>query len=221
MSTKWEDWKPTFLNYLRSIPGRDGIPLKYVCRENDEADRDKMSEDFLDDCVAAAPLEGNSYAIDTAQVHTFLLNFVTGNDTAEAKIQGLRRANDDREAFKRLVEHYEGVGIHAIDIREADKVLKTLFYGVEKPQHMWWSKFEKRLTRAFNAYVKREGRIVHSDSMKIRMLIDKIKADFLTPTKAKLKIELSRTPLTITYEQSWLYFATWSTRASATNEHRH
>ena len=26
--TKWEDWKPTFLNYLRSIPGRDDIPLK-------------------------------------------------------------------------------------------------------------------------------------------------------------------------------------------------
>ena len=36
-TTKWEDWKPTFLNYLRSIPGRDGIPLKYVCRDKDEA----------------------------------------------------------------------------------------------------------------------------------------------------------------------------------------
>ena len=71
---------------------------------------------------------------------------------------------------------------------------------------MWWSEFEKRLTRAFNAYVKREGRIVHSDSMKIRMLIDKIKADFLTPTKAQLEIELSRTPLTITYEQSLALF---------------
>ena len=89
-STKWEDWKPTFLNYLCSIPGHDGIPLKYVCRENDEADRNAMNEDFLDDYVAAAPLEGNSYAIDTAQVHTLLLNFVMGNDTAEAKIQGLR-----------------------------------------------------------------------------------------------------------------------------------
>ena len=27
-STKWEDWKPTFMNYLRSIPGRDGIPFE-------------------------------------------------------------------------------------------------------------------------------------------------------------------------------------------------
>jgi hypothetical protein len=204
-TTKWEDWKPTFLNYLRSIPGRDGIPLKYVCRDKDEADL-TVHDDFLDDYVAMAPLNGDSFAIDTVQVHTFLVNFVAGNDTAEAKIQGLQRVNDGREAYKRLVEHYEGVGIHAIDIREADEVLKNLFYAGEKPPHMWWSEFEKRLTRAFNAYVKREGRIVHSDSMKIRMLVDKIKADFLTPTKAQLEIELSRTPMTMTYEQSLALF---------------
>ena len=28
---KWEDWAPSFKNFLRVIPGRDGIPLKYVC----------------------------------------------------------------------------------------------------------------------------------------------------------------------------------------------
>ena len=135
-TTKWEDWKPTFINYLRSIPGRDGIPLKYICRENDAAEPLVANDDFLDDYVANAPLEGDSYAIDTVQVHTFLLNFVSGNDTAEAKIQGLQRPNDGREAFKRLIEHYEGVGIHAIDIREADEVIKTLFYAGEKPPHM-------------------------------------------------------------------------------------
>ena len=204
-STKWEDWKPTFLNYIRTMPGRDGVPLKYICRENDEPD-DTPHDDFLDDYVDMAHLEGNSFAIDTMQVHTFLVNFVSGNDTAEAKIQGLSRPNDGREAFKRLIEHYEGVGIHAIDICEADEVIKNLFYAGEKPPHMWWSEFEKRLTRAFNAYVKREGRIVHSDSMKIRMLIDKIKADFLTPTKAQLEIELSRMPMTITYNQAIALF---------------
>ena len=204
-SVKWEDWKPTFLNYIRAIPGRDGVPLKYICRDKDGADP-TPNEDFLDDYVAMAPLFGNSYAIDSVQVHTFLVNLVSGNDTAEAKIQGLLRPNDGREAYKRLVEHYEGVGIHAIDIREADEVLKTLFYAGEKPPHMWWAEFEKRLTRAFNAYVKREQRIVHSDPMKIRMLIDKIKADFLTPTKAQLEIELSRVPMTMTYEQSLALF---------------
>jgi hypothetical protein len=32
--------------------------------------------------------------------------------------------------------------------------------------------------------------------MKIRMLIDRIKADFLIPTKAQLEIELSRVQMT-------------------------
>ena len=202
-NVKWDDWKPTFLNYLRSIPGRDGIvPLKYIwCRDRDEADP-TANDDFLDDYVAMAPLEGDSYAIDTVQVHTFLLSFVSGNDTTEAKIQGMTRPNDGREAFKRLVEDYEGVGIHAIDIHEADEVIKSLFYAGRKPPHMWWLEFEKRVTRAFDAYVKREDRIVHSDSMKIRMLIDKIKADFLTPMKAQLEIELSRTPMSVTYAQA-------------------
>jgi hypothetical protein len=202
---KWEDWKPTFLNYICSISGRDGVPLEYICRDKDEADP-TPNDDFLDNYVMMAPLEGDSYAIDTVQVHTFLVKFVLGNDTAEAKIQGLPRPNDGRDAFKRLVEHYEGIGIHAIDIREADEVIKSLFYAGKKPPHMWWSEFEKRLTRAFNAYVKREGRIVHSDSMKIWMLIDKIKADFLTSTKAQLETELSRTPMSVTYDQALALF---------------
>jgi hypothetical protein len=52
-TVKWEDWKPTFLNYIRAIPGRDGIPLKYVCRDKEEAD-DGRNADFLDDYVAMA-----------------------------------------------------------------------------------------------------------------------------------------------------------------------
>ncbi len=71
---------------------------------------------------------------------------------------------------------------------------------------MWWSEFEKRLTRTLNADVKREDRVVHSDFMKIRMLIDKMNADFPTPKKAQLEIELSRTPMTMTYEQSLAFF---------------
>ncbi len=84
-----------------------------------------------------SPLVGDSYAIDTVRVHTFLVNFVSGNDTAEAKIQGLQRPNYGREAFKQLIDHYEGVGIHAIDIREEDEVLKNLYYDGERfPPHV-------------------------------------------------------------------------------------
>jgi hypothetical protein len=87
-ATKWEDWKPTFLNYLRSIPGRDGIPLKYIRRETDTPNPIVTNANFLDNYVTMAPLEGDSFAIDTAQLHTLLVNFIAGNDTAKAKING-------------------------------------------------------------------------------------------------------------------------------------
>ena len=63
-ATKWEDWKPTFLYYIHSIPGRDGVPLKYICHDSDEPVLEK-NDDFLDDFVAMASLSGNSFAIDT------------------------------------------------------------------------------------------------------------------------------------------------------------
>jgi hypothetical protein len=128
------------------------VPLKYIYRENNEPDR-SPHDNFLDDHVATAKLDGGAYAIDTVQAHTFLVNFVLGNDLAEAKIQGLVDLNNGREAFQCLIEHYEGVDIHTTDIHEADEVLKCHFYAGKKPPYMWWSKFEKRLTRAFNAYV--------------------------------------------------------------------
>jgi hypothetical protein len=100
-------------------------------------------------------------------------------------IQGLRRPNDRCKAFKRLKEHHKGV------ICEVNKLIKSLFHAGEKPPHMWWMEFEKRLTCTLNANVKREDWIVHSDSLKIKMHFNKIKADFLLPTNAQLEIDLS------------------------------
>ena len=36
--TKWEDWNPSLLNYFRTIPGWDGVPLKYIVRDNELPD---------------------------------------------------------------------------------------------------------------------------------------------------------------------------------------
>lgn len=194
-TTKGEDWlEPTFINYSRSIPGRDGIPLKYnILLQND---------DFLDNNVAnAALLEGNSYAIVTVKVHTFHLNFVTG------KRQKFKTSSNQTTNSRLLSTMREWLFMQLISVRRPDEVLKTLFcYAGEKSLHMWWSEFEKWLTRAFNAYVKREGRIVHSDSMKIRMLVDKIKADSLTPTKGQLEIKLLQVPTNIMYEKALSLF---------------
>jgi hypothetical protein len=116
--TKWADWAPSFMNYLRTIPGRDGVPLKYACRDSEMSDR-TPNTDFIDDYVHMAPLEGEMYAIDSADVHTYVVNFVAGNETAETKVQSYRDQNDGRQDYIALKQHYEGVGLHALDIAKA------------------------------------------------------------------------------------------------------
>ena len=60
---------------------------------------------------------------------------------------------------------------------------------------MWWSKFEKELSRAFAIYQHVKGREVHSNKMKLRILMNKVKADFLKQSKAAHNIEMSSTKL--------------------------
>lgn len=33
LTTKWEDWYPSFINLLRHQPGHDGVPLAYIIRD--------------------------------------------------------------------------------------------------------------------------------------------------------------------------------------------
>jgi hypothetical protein len=201
LKTKWDDWNPSFQNFLRSIPGKDGVPLKYVCRENDMPDPTPHA-DFLDDYIAMAPLVGEAYVVDAAEVHTYLVNFIAGNTTAESKIQMHANAFDGRLDFKALQEHFEGVGINSVDIVKADKALETLFYSGEKKPHMWWEEFEMQLTTCFTIYDRKEARVVHSNEMKLRILCRKVNADFLAQTKAAISIEMTRLPVTLTYEQA-------------------
>ena len=197
---KWTDWVPSFMNYLRTIVGRDGHPIKYVCRSQDAPDP-TPNPDFLDDYVAMAPLIGEAFTIDSAEVLTLIVMFIAGNETAEAKIQPYVAASNGRLAFKALEAHYEGVGLHSIDIIRADEVIDSLFYAGEEKPHMWWEEFEKQLTSAFASYDKKEGRQVYSNEMKLRVLIKKINADFLSNAKAGIGIELTRPTVTMTYEQ--------------------
>ena len=95
------------------MPGRDRVPLKYICRENDTPNPAPNS-DFLDNYINMAPLTCEAYVIDSAQVHTFIVNFVSGNETAEAKIQSFAAQTYGRIDYQALVYQHEGVGVHRI-----------------------------------------------------------------------------------------------------------
>ena len=203
--TKWDDWEPSFVNFLRSIPGRNGVPLNYVIREHDNPSNEPGS-DFLTHYANMAPLNGDAFDTDATEVHTYLVNFISGNETAEAKILPHANTRNGRLEFKALKDHYAGVGVHSKDILQADKIIKDLFYGGEKKPHMWWDEFEKQLCKAFVIYDRRENREVYSDSMKLRILCSKINADFLQHTKASISIALTETPITMTFAQALAAF---------------
>ena len=198
---KWLDWRDTFIMFLRTQPGRNGVPLSYIIRKNEEQVLGNNVE-FLDDYANMAPMNGPAFAADAAEVHTYIVNLISGNSTAENKILPYLAENNGRKDFLALKEHYEGVGAHAKAIVEAENDIATLYYTGEKKPHMWWEEFETRLTTAFAVIDKSEDRIVYSDVAKLRMLILKVRADFLDSTRSAIEMEMTKTPITLTFEQA-------------------
>ena len=75
-----------------------------------------------------APLSAATFAVESAEAHTYIVNFIAGNNTAESKIQAHTDDNDSRRDFIALKAHYQGVGINAIDVVQAENVIETLYY---------------------------------------------------------------------------------------------
>ena len=111
--TKWDDWRPVFLNFLKHIPGYNGIPLSYVVRENDAPDLVTPRANVIEEYIYQSPLAGKAFEIDASEVHTYLIKLIEGNPTAESKIQTYLNENNGRTDFLTLVEYYEGVGVHS------------------------------------------------------------------------------------------------------------
>ena len=145
---------------MRSIPGRTGVPLSYVTRENDAANPDP-NVDFLDDYILNAPLSRDDYLTDRRAVHTNLVAMVSTNPEAEALIKLNENDADGRKDWKYLQLHYEGQGMFSLEIKEYKRILDNLVYTVKRPPQMYWTKFEHQLNTDFSTYVKVEGRIVH------------------------------------------------------------
>lgn len=118
--TEWNDWKPTFENFLRAIPGRNGIPLLYLIRDNELAILD-LSANMHQDYINRTPNTGDIFTSDASVVNTCIVKFIVGNATTEAKILVHNNARDGRLDITSLKYHYEGVSIHARNVTEADK----------------------------------------------------------------------------------------------------
>ena len=69
--TNWMDWKPTFMNYLKHIPGRRDVPLSYVIRSPGYT---AVGGDMLDEYIKNAPHSGEAFATDCSKVHMYIEN---------------------------------------------------------------------------------------------------------------------------------------------------
>ena len=155
-NVKWDDWYPTFANCIRLIPGRDGVPLSYVIRDNAEPDPTPQ-EDYLDEYVNMALLGGSTYINDNQKVFVLLNKFIVGNDRAEAAVKALNTRTDGRMVYFAIKKHFEGEGMMQLKVQKAEAIIKNLFYSGEKKPHMWWQKFEQDLQGAYATLDKHEG----------------------------------------------------------------
>ena len=177
-----------------------------LCDPREREFTDHPNANMLENYTTGAPLIGETFNIDSANVHTYIMNFIQGNANAEAKILGVLDQRDGRGAYQRLKDHYEGVRINAIAIMEAESVIQNLTYTGEKKPHMWWEEFEKKLTMAFTVHDRRENRQVYSNEMKLRLLCKKVTADFLQNTRQIINVEITKIPIAMTYEQALTSF---------------
>ena len=137
---------------------------------------------MMDDYAKRALLIGKAFNADASEVHTYIVNFISGNEIAESKILAIAGKSNGRFNFKVLQDYYEGVRINSIVIKEADKVIKNLQYTRERCLVMLLDKFKRRLTMSCNMHGKKKKHQVYSDKMKLRILCWKVNTYFLELT---------------------------------------
>ena len=75
------DWYPTLINLLREIIRRNVVPLSYLCRPTNMQAK-AVYKDFIDEYIDKAPLVGQAFTTDAAEVHTYIVRFASENMVA-------------------------------------------------------------------------------------------------------------------------------------------
>ena len=186
----WVTWDDALDNYLSMIPGVLGVPLCYVIRENEEADRTTQHANSVQEAIACIALKGPNFETDARTVHQIILSLVQGQ-TAEEWIEPLKSKENGQKDYKALKAHYMGEGNTNLRITSADDLKENLRYQGEKVQP--FAKFLSRVMKMFNIY--HQGNEEMSEDAKIRFLLGRIQYEPLMNTVSNLKISHRRSPM--------------------------
>ena len=128
---KWNDWKTTLIGFLCTQPGRNGVPLSYIVRDNTTA-LIRTNADFLYDYVDQAPLTGTAFIMDRLKIHTLILRLINEHTVAEQKILLFKDQSNGLVDYMALWDYYEGIGANSKLSHAAEKDIQELFYLGEK-----------------------------------------------------------------------------------------
>ena len=92
---EWMDWKATLINFIKSQLGRNGVPLKYVIRDN-VATIVRTNKNFIGDYVDRTPLTGIVFNADASKEHSYIFRLIPGNKVTEQKLIPHKDAADGR-----------------------------------------------------------------------------------------------------------------------------
>ena len=90
---------------MRSIPGRNGVPLIYLCIPTNVQEK-AVYNDFIYEYIDKAPLVGQALTTDAAEVHTSIFRFNSGNTVVEANMVAHAAENNGRPECIALMDHY-------------------------------------------------------------------------------------------------------------------
>ena len=83
----------TLVNFLKSQPGHNGVPLNYVIRD-DNIVRLHVHDNSLDRYAANAPLQGRVFDHDVSKVHSYNIRFISENNVTEQKLLPFKDDNN-------------------------------------------------------------------------------------------------------------------------------
>jgi hypothetical protein len=168
---EWYNWKPQFTNLLKGIPGLHKVPLSYVIRPNPTPEQIQytLHLPYLDQLEVTAPFEGDAYNADNTQVQLLLASHIDPkNDGVNAMLRQSKNSGDGRADWVNLCVKYEGQGLNAISLNDADRTIRTLTYDKDMSQQTFES-FTGKLQKAFNAFQEFEQ--PYTDQQKVRQLL--------------------------------------------------
>ena len=80
-TTRWVDQRYFFFNLIHTQPGRNGVPLSYIIRDNYALVK-IFNTQLIDNYFDQTPNIREAFALYAAEVHTYIVNCITENSTA-------------------------------------------------------------------------------------------------------------------------------------------